>query len=379
MSSTASQPGVPERVVLEGVPRLEFYKGGPRCPEDLVFPSTLRAYLEYMGESLGCKHVKGRGAIPKVDCAYAYIMGLTGEAFMMSWSKTWDAPFESRAITASRLASYNRAVNAVGHSCEAIFPGDVGHTEAHLRSIIIDSIRRGCPVIVFSAFGPSEAGLVTGYDEGGDVLLGWNHLQDAPDLAAGVEYEPTGYYRKRNWYHDQFGVMLIGDKVDKPSLQEIGRRALRQGLELMRTPIITEDGQGRFNGLAAYQAWSDALRPDESFPQDDLALLRRRHGAHDDAVGWVAEARWYGSLFLRQLARQDPTMADELSAAAKCFEAEHDLMWAVWYLLGGNGRTDEHARRMASHFLRDRMAPIILLSRDQDQAAADYIERALAT
>ena len=36
----------PDRVVLEGVPRVHFYEGGPRCPEDIILPSVMRALLE---------------------------------------------------------------------------------------------------------------------------------------------------------------------------------------------------------------------------------------------------------------------------------------------------------------------------------------------
>ena len=37
----------PERLVLENVPRVSFYEGGPRCPKDICFPSVLRALMEY--------------------------------------------------------------------------------------------------------------------------------------------------------------------------------------------------------------------------------------------------------------------------------------------------------------------------------------------
>jgi hypothetical protein len=34
---------IPDRLVLEGIPRVNFYHGGPRCPEDIPFPSVMRA------------------------------------------------------------------------------------------------------------------------------------------------------------------------------------------------------------------------------------------------------------------------------------------------------------------------------------------------
>jgi hypothetical protein len=36
--------GTPSRLVLEGVPKVAFYDG-TRCPEDMPFPSCMRALL----------------------------------------------------------------------------------------------------------------------------------------------------------------------------------------------------------------------------------------------------------------------------------------------------------------------------------------------
>ncbi|MHB1318945.1 MAG: hypothetical protein ACYCYF_10045, partial [Anaerolineae bacterium] len=41
-----SQDASPDRLLLTGVPRVEFFAGGPRCPEDITFASCLRAALE---------------------------------------------------------------------------------------------------------------------------------------------------------------------------------------------------------------------------------------------------------------------------------------------------------------------------------------------
>ena len=41
---------VASRLVLEGVPRVHFYHGGPGCPENIPFPSVMRALMEYLHE-----------------------------------------------------------------------------------------------------------------------------------------------------------------------------------------------------------------------------------------------------------------------------------------------------------------------------------------
>lgn len=367
------------RRVIEGVPRIQFYESGPRCPEDFCLPSSLRALTEHLGESLGCQHIKGRGSVPKVECAYAYLTGITGEAFQLFWSKDWaDAHPGHGLVHAGQIEGLARAFEAIGHSYQATFRGQPGFDETTLRDRVIASIAAGRPALGFGVVGPPEPGLISGYDEGADVLIGWDFFQGMPEFQGGLEFEPSGYYRQRNWTSRIAGLVTIGDKVDKPPLGEVARKALRRALEIMRTPTIKDGERELHSGLAAYIAWANALRPDEDFPRDNLDVLRQRHGEHDDAVGIVAEGRWYGSLFLRQVGRQEPALAPALNKVADCFAAEHDLMWAVWYFLGGLGRSDEHARKMAEPFLRERMVPIILLSREKDEEAANCIERALA-
>ena len=68
------------RAVLDGVPMVSFYESGPRCPEDVPFPSCVRAIMEYMGSEFGCKHVPAEGKDSATDCVYAYVMGTSGAA-----------------------------------------------------------------------------------------------------------------------------------------------------------------------------------------------------------------------------------------------------------------------------------------------------------
>ena len=49
---------------------------------------------------------------------------------------------------------------------------------------------------------PPEAAIVAGYDQGGHVLVGWSFFQQDPEFSAGLEFEPAGYFRKRDWITD---------------------------------------------------------------------------------------------------------------------------------------------------------------------------------
>jgi hypothetical protein len=368
--------GAPDRFVLEGVPKIEFWKG-ERCPEDLVFPSAMRACLEYLGEDYGCRHLPGYDAAWRLGCPYAFMVGVTGCAFFLSWRPGWHGDNVAlHYMSDDPAAPYRRAFEAVGRDCE-ILPGSEA-TEALYRERIIESlVTRRHPALAFGVVGPPEVSLITGYDGGGDVLIGWSFFQDFPEFNAGVEFEPNGCFRKGNWAPETQGLITIGQAREKPPLAEVYRDALRWGLQVLRTPVTYGD---RRVGLAAYTAWADQLLCDDDLPADDLPVLRERFGAHDDAVATVAEARWYGALFLTHAAQQLAGIqwSRRLFAAAACLAEEHDLMWEVWALAGGIGRSEEHALEFAKPDARRRMAPIILRARAKLEEAAEHIEQALA-
>jgi hypothetical protein len=374
-------------VVLENVPRVGFEWRKPRCPEDLPFPSCLRACLEYMGDSLGCDYLASSQPNDGIHCSYAFLMGVSGIASRLSWDSTqWcGANIDVINMAAHAEEPYRRAFEAAGYAYELIprpllgegaFAGeDTYDDEEYFRSRIMASIRDdGRPVIGFGVVGPPECCIITGYDEDGDVLTGWSFFQDRGDMNPNGEFEPSGYFRKRDWFKDTHGIIVIGDKSKRPPLRETHHQALRWAVDVARTPRVR-----RFHsGFAAYSAWADALLHDEDFPAGNMPVLWDRYMVHTDAALVVAEGRWYGSIFLSQIAAHEDRMAEELLAAASCYAAEHRLMWDVWGAAGGNGYSDAHVQKLADPAVRRKIAPIIQHAREKDEEAIGHIERALA-
>ena len=341
----------PARVVLEGVPRIGFDIG--LC----TFPASLRACMEFMGE----------------DYSYDYIMGTSGAAFRLLWKPGWWLDNVDIALMADDLEPIRRALEAVGYTYGVIlkedfarhtyFNGEYWDDEAYFRSRIMESISdKGHPVIAFGVVGPPECSIITGYDEYGDVLIGWSFFQgsvSAPE--PGVEYEPSGYYRKRNWFKDTPGIIIIGEKQERTPLGKTYRKALEWALKVMRTPMVHD----RHNGFAAYNAWAEALLRDEDFSPGD-AGIGLRVNVHNDALCMLDE-HLCAARFLRQMAKDEPGMADELLAAAACYETENE----------NSGTIDVLGKRITEPAIRRQFAELILQSRDKDEEAADHIERAL--
>jgi hypothetical protein len=118
---------------------------------------------------------------------------------------------------------------------------------------------------------------------------------------------------------------------------------LAWALDVVRRPVVSD---GRHSGLAAYTAWAEGIVNDGEFPADDIDSLRARYEVHDDAAGIVAEGRWYAAQFLKQVAEHEKAMAGNLAEAVRCYEAEHDLVWKIWRIFGGPGRSDDSARKL---------------------------------
>jgi hypothetical protein len=272
---------------------------------------------------------------------------------------------------------FTRAFKATGYEFRFVGVGRNRPGESFLRQEIIESIQKGKPVLAFGPIGPPESALITGYDEAGEVLVGWSFFQDIPGFNEGLEFEPTGQFRARHWldYPPGISFIVIGEKKERPPLPGTYRKALEWMVEVTRTPVTSGD---RHNGLAAYTAWAEHLLREADFPDDEV-VLRKRHEVHDAAVGLVAEARWYGSQFLIQASDGGIApyrMAEDLMHAAGCYAAEHRLMWELWDLAGGNGNPDAF-RKFSDPAVRRRMAPVIEQARQQDERAAEHIERAL--
>ena len=292
----------PTRIVLEGIPWIGFYRGGKRCPEDIILPSVVRSVLEYLGGSgagpreYGCKHCLAVNPDCTVLCTYAYLVGVSGAASFLSWKDGWYgdnvAPFY---MSADAEAPERNIFKAIGYEYEWVVKESGCDNQALFRQRIAESIQRGMPVLGYGVVGPPEASIVAGYDEGGDVLVGWSFFQDA-----NAEHEPSGYFRKRDWFGSTECLLIIGEKVEKPSLKDSCRDALRWMLHVTRTPMVRpepdapEHYRNRHNGLAAYMAWAAHLLNDEAWPAGDESVLRAHQQIHNDAVGTVADARCYG-------------------------------------------------------------------------------------
>ena len=366
-------PDPQARRILDGVMRVGFYRGGDQCPEDIPFPSCLAAYLRYVGEDYPWLPLRSHNMDWRLNYANVHILGVSGMAFGLLWREGWHGDNADMMMVADPREVIRRTFAAVGYGYEIVHQtGDPGD-EALYRRRIMASIDAGRPALAFGVVGPPECVLITGYDAGGDVVIGWSFFQDDPEFNAGVAFEPNGCFRKRDWFRDTLSLIIVGDRIPDHDPYQGDREALEWALHIARTPEV----MGRHAGPAAYEAWAAQITDDAALDTDDVDVLRQRHEVHNAAVGVLAECRAWAGQFLWHMAEREPAMAEALGQAADRYTAQHDLMWEVWDQVGGNGHPEAYIR-FAEPQVRRRIAEIILRCRALDEEAAGYLEQALA-
>jgi len=371
------------RKVLEKVPVVSFElhrgkreKGLRRCPEIVPFPSCLRACLEHLGDDMGYKKINVHNMDWCLDTTYVYLMGTTGAAFRLNWKSGWHPDNSVIAyMSEDPEEPFRRGLKSVGYDYEIIYREDSKSNEKHLRKRIIESIRdKNRPVIARGVLGPPEECIIAGFDEKGDILIGWSFFQSPKKFTTDVEFEASGYFRKRNWYKDTSCVILLGDKKKSRLLSEVYRDSIQWALKMMRTARVHED---RYNGFAAYDAIAKEIQQDEEFSNKKVKELHHRYMVLQDALGPIGEGRWYAHHFLKKIIEDVPCPEKELSMAAECFNQEHSLMWKMWDLVGGPGMSAKKAKQFADPKIRKKTAHILLKARDKNQQGADYLDNAL--
>jgi AraC-like DNA-binding protein len=207
------------------------------------FVNSVVSALTYLGE--------------KID--YDYVCAVSGSAFRTSFSmpsaQEWNHG-NYHVIHTPIIIEHTFKMLGFKATCHKR-----GNYESD-RKLIIDSIDRGFPVITLEGvINCADACIISGYDNNGDVLLGYNPFmyeeedhKEAPD--------DTGYFRKSGWHNGLFNqgslghIIIIDEKQEKPTKEEV----LRETLTVIKHLITNENlVVGQFNGLAAHEAFVNAL------------------------------------------------------------------------------------------------------------------------
>lgn len=187
---------------------------------------------------------------------YDYVCAVSGSAFRTSFSMSGWNHGNYHAINTPIIIEHT--FKMLGYNVSYHIRSDY-ETD---RGLIIDSIDRGIPVVTLEGvISCSDACVISGYDDDGQVLLGYNpFMYVEPDHKEA--HDETGYFRKSDWRNGFFAevsrgrILIIEGRSEKPSKSDILAETLGRIHRLIQNANLAP---GQHNGLAAHEALAEAL------------------------------------------------------------------------------------------------------------------------
>lgn len=229
---------------------------------------------------------------------YVNLMGASGLAFRLQVYQPDGCPSSPHACCG--FDCWTQALWACGRKLESFDTGGADPaTIDKARAAIVASIDRGWPVIYAS----EEAGLVTGYIDGGKQLLVRPYSPKA-----------EGYVTTDKW---PWGITVLSPDESAPPAKDVAVNALRLAVHLWETPNF----EAYASGQAAYDAWARQLDDDKRFEGKDAKALRGACQANAFTYGSLNQARGFAATYLRSIQDQfDVEAQGHIAKAAELFD-----------------------------------------------------------
>ena len=347
--------------VLYGVQKVHYGLEGWQCSP---FPMCLKAVLNYMGQ----------------EVEYPYLMAASGMAFRLRWNQhEWDpGNVGIQSIYADPDEGYRRALRAVGRDGFILRrQGSSAEEKDVFKTLIRQQLDQGSPLISVGIAGPPEAGIVTGYREDGDVVLGWSLFQENMEFAGGLSFDESGYYITDNWWEHVECLIAVGEPLNEcMGIKEI----VENGVRVLRTESIGAMHGMRhyYGGQAAFKAWAEAVEDHQNFPAELVfPLLMERLMCQGDAEVMVSEGRHCAAGFLRWLGGHSPEAAEACNRAAGYFDDTCRQINNMMELRNGYEQTEDTLRKFADSGIRRRLAELIRKAAVCEAKAGDALNEVM--
>jgi hypothetical protein len=391
-------------VILTDVPRFN-----PNEHPDILL-ETLSIAASYGNDGLQKRFPMG---------VYAHLSGYTGRGWLIGfddacyyWEK-YGIRNSNVAFAASGLGpnlehheTLREAITYLGYAPEFLWNADcrykadaeraapfAGAAEMvdrpAIRRYVTDYLvkrRKPVPCFLHSPHAPIvDAALLTGFESGGEVILGRSPYQDA----MGDHSAKHGYFSLADWERDVVAILGLGEEIQAKPKNHPCYTAIENALRYSASH--TRDT--KHYGLSAYDAWESALLDEESITGADDHVVSRRLLYHSSVAGNIACQKAFTAF--PDYWDSVPSMgviSGLLQRAAAGPQIIHGLMWDAWQVVGGYWRgakpgdaeyrvrwdNDEEIRRFRDRAVRERAAEVIRRARRTDEQALAELREARA-
>ncbi|MDE6915183.1 MAG: hypothetical protein K2P39_00070, partial [Lachnospiraceae bacterium] len=307
------------------------------------------------------------------DVSYAYIMAATGAAFRLTWDReTWNlcnvdiyhTLRESNDIYQYGARALGRAFAFLGRSENT--------TKEEFTAFMKAAIAKGYPVIALGIIGPPEPCVVAGYEDEGDVVMGWNFFQNDAEFAKSVRTADNGYFLCNTWWEntDTQALMYFGAVT--------GETASSRDIVKMAADIMEPRDEGAYaKGIRAYDAWKEMLLDEKWFENnagfDDLFA---KFIVQNDAMDSLHDGRRWGAAFFEQMMETCGEAERQLCAGiAKSFHKVSRAAEEMMAQAGDWSDVEQMLKRFASRAVREQLAELIDAAKAEDEKALAQIRQ----
>jgi hypothetical protein len=301
-------------------------------------------------------------------------MGVSGAAFKMFWVPPWAECNCDLLIVGEE--PIRRTFRALGYDYTYLPDRDRRNrlSKEFYRETISREIDRGVPVIAIGIVGPPEASVITGYDEGSDVLYGWSYFQE----------NGSAYYRAADWYDNAYGLILIGAQKPAPPRQQVLLDALEWAITLTREPeldleVPQVDGPLRcYSGLAAYDQMLAALAQGDALSAMSRdALTTPLHALVNDGAWLMMEKRRYAAEFLNEMADPAKHSSSELYKAAELYTRLSQVWLEAGKMMPWSDTSPDDILRLTDPKWRAEFAGYVRQAKQLEEQAIAHVECAV--
>lgn len=280
-----------------------------RAPTTTTAPAGARAVLSAVprpqGSSMLFAALRACMQQQGLRCDYDYLVGASGAGFRRAFRA--DSPGDDPRLFGPeplRRACWILAID------DQLVP----QQPAALRAAVCEAINAGRPAIAFGWTGSRQAGVITGYEQDGNVLIGYAPEQ-GDDQPAQVWEGWIDAVQKT----PDAGLLLPGVHRGRfPPEREVLATALKYGIDLERKAKRPEL-PGYACGLEGSRAWAAMLEDASLFPSDKPEVMKLRAQVHLSQVA-VLRDRAGAAYFLRQSSTSTPESMDSLALAANLLD-----------------------------------------------------------
>jgi hypothetical protein len=228
-----------------------------------------------------------------------------------------------------------------------------------------------------------DAALLTGFESGGEVILGQSPYQDAPKDGS---TSPSSF-RLADWERDVVAIVGLGEETPLTPKLHPCYTAIENALRYSKS----HTRGAKHYGLSAYDAWERALLDEDSIASADDHVVSRRLLYHSSVAGNIACQKAFTAF--PDYWDSVPSMgviSGLLQRAVAGPQIVHGLMWDVWHVVGGYWKgakagdaeyrmrwdNDEEVRRFRDRAVREQAVQVIRRARRTDKQALAELREA---